>query len=212
MKASKEMSAGQLMVLEMELSTWRCSAACISRCARGVSSSAVTKACVSGAPGAEHLAEEGVRVVLDRLGARGAVALQHAALVAEVEHRLDAGGDVAGEQRDGAGRRDGGEEAVADAVAARSPRAPPRAGAARSAPPGNARRRRAGRRPSRARARRWRDRRRARSRPSSSSASATASRRAVARAGEDQRVGEAGDAEADAALGLGLLLLRRGAG
>ena len=34
-------------------------------------------------------------------------------------------------------------------------------------------------------------------------------RRAVAHAGEDQRVGEAGDAEADAPLGLGLLALRR---
>ena len=34
-------------------------------------------------------------------------------------------------------------------------------------------------------------------------------RRAVAHAAQDQRVGEAGDAEADAALGLGLLPLRR---
>ena len=57
-------------------------------------------------PGTEPLAIEGVRIVLDRLRARRAVALEHAALVAEVEHRLDAAGDVAGQQRDGAGRRD----------------------------------------------------------------------------------------------------------
>ena len=36
--------------------------------------------------------------------------------------------------------------------------------------------------------------------------------RAVAHAGEDQRIGEAGDAEADAALGLGLLASARAAG
>ena len=36
------------MVFEMELSTWRCRAACISRCSRGVSSCAVTNAGGSG--------------------------------------------------------------------------------------------------------------------------------------------------------------------
>ena len=200
------MSAGQLMVLEIELSTWRCSAACISRCARGVSSSAVTKAGVSGALAPNRLAIEGVRVVLDRLGARRAVALEHAALVAEVEHRLDAAGDVAGQQRDGAGGRDRGDEAVAHAVAGDG--AAHLLGQALHVGGGQealgvveregallARQLGAGeigglldrRHPA------LRQRHRL--------------GRAVAHAAQDQRVGEPGDAEADAALGLGLLAL-----
>ena len=67
--------------------------------------------------GPEPLAIKRVRVVLDRLGARRPVALEHPALVLEVEHRLDAGGDVAGQQRDGAGGGNRGDEPVAHAVA-----------------------------------------------------------------------------------------------
>jgi hypothetical protein len=66
---------------------------------------------------AKPLPIEGVGVVLHELGARPPVALEHAALVLEIEHRLDAGGDIAGQQRDGASRRDRGDEAVAHAVA-----------------------------------------------------------------------------------------------
>ena len=157
--------------------------------------------------GAERLAEEGMRVVLDGLGARGAVALEHAALVAEVEHRLDAARDVAGQQRDGAGGRDRGEEAVADAVAGdglahllrqalhmrRRQEAlgvVEREGAllARQLGACQIGRPLDGRHPALRQCHRL--------------------RRAVAHAAEDQGVGEPGDAEADAPLGLGLLLLR----
>src|SRR6185436_7361373 len=67
--------------------------------------------------GAEGLAIEGMRVILDGLVARGAVAPEHAALVAEIEHRLDATGNVAGQKRDRSGGGNGRDEAVAHAVA-----------------------------------------------------------------------------------------------
>ena len=58
-----------------------------------------------------------MRVVLDLHLAMTAVALQDAPRIGEVEHRLDAARNVAGEQRNGARRRDGGQAAVANAVA-----------------------------------------------------------------------------------------------
>ncbi len=157
--------------------------------------------------GPEALAEQREGVVLHGFLPGRAVALQDAPLVTEVEHRLDARGHVAGQQRDGAGRRDRGEEAIADAV--RSNRsahvlgqAPhirrsqkllgveQREGAflARQLGAGAVGRRLDGGHPALGQ----RD----------------GLRCAVARAAQDQRIGQAGDAEADAALGLRLLALR----
>ncbi len=71
-----------------------------------------------GCRGAELAAKERVRAILDLLLVGGAAFAEHAAPVEKIEHRLDAAGDVAGQQRDGPRGRDRGETAVADAVAA----------------------------------------------------------------------------------------------
>ena len=162
----------------------------------------------AGRVGAEALAEQGVGVVLHRLLTRRAVALQNAPLVAEVEHRLDAARDVAGQQRDGAGRRDGGEQTVADAV--RGDRGTHLLGQAPHV----------GRRQKLLRVEQREGALLARQLGAGEVGGlldgghpALGQRnrlgRAVANAAQDQRIGEAGDAEADAALGLRLLPLRR---
>ena len=61
-------------------------------------------------------AEGAVGVIGDLFLAATAIRHQHVAGVAEAEHRLETGGDVVGEQRNRAGRRDRGQERVADAV------------------------------------------------------------------------------------------------
>ena len=65
---------------------------------------------------AELLAIQPYRVILDHFLAPGAVRLQHLAREAVCEHRLDPGRHVVGQQRDGAGRRDRGQQGVAYAV------------------------------------------------------------------------------------------------
>jgi hypothetical protein len=87
------MSAGRLMVLETELST-------------------------NGERGllALEAPEQAIGVVAHLLLAARAVGLQHGPRIGETEHRLEPGGDVVGEQRDRAGRRDRQHQAVADAV------------------------------------------------------------------------------------------------
>ena len=64
-----------------------------------------------------QLVEQAEGVVAHLLLAAAAVGHQDVAAVFEAEHRLQARGDVVGEERDGAGGRDGGEQRVADAVA-----------------------------------------------------------------------------------------------
>ena len=56
------------------------------------------------------------RIVLDGLLDERIVLLADAALIGECKHRLYARRCVAGEQRDGAGRGDGGEAAIAQTV------------------------------------------------------------------------------------------------
>src|SRR5262245_31689147 len=63
--------------------------------------------------GTEAGADERMRIVLNRLAATGAVALQHTPLVAKIEHRLDPARNVAGQKRDRPGWRNRGEKAVA---------------------------------------------------------------------------------------------------
>ena len=206
------MSAGQLMVLEIELSTWRCRAACISRCARGASSSARHESLGQRRIGAEALAEEARRHSPPRSpGASLPSRSQHAPLVAEVEHRLDAARHVAGEERDGAGRRDRGEQPVADAV--RGDRGAHLLGQA----PHVGRRQKLLRVEQREGALLARQLGAGEIGGRSMAAIQRLGQRdglgrAVAHAAQDQRIGEAGDAEADAALGLRLLPSARAAG
>ena len=67
---------------------------------------------------AAHAAEQAVGAVGDLLLAAVAVGHHHVALEAEAEHRLQARGDVVGEDRDRAGGRHRGQKRVADAVLA----------------------------------------------------------------------------------------------
>ena len=66
--------------------------------------------------GSELLAEATQRIVGHLFLECGAVSQQHFARVAQRKYRLDAAGDVVGEQGDRAGRGDRGEQRIADAA------------------------------------------------------------------------------------------------
>ncbi len=144
-------------------------------------------------------AESAQRVIFHRLFDVGAVRLQHLARIRVREHRLDAARHIAGEQGNGAGRRDRGEQRIAHAV--------PRNAVAnrlRQAPDVRPRQILV-RVEQRKRAFFFRDLHRRRiGRPVEARKPALdepqAFRRAVARAAEDERIGEAGDAQPDAPL------------
>ena len=61
-------------------------------------------------------AEHAIGVIRDLLLAPAAVRHQHVARIAKAEHRLEAGRNIVGKQGDRAGRRDRGQQRVADAV------------------------------------------------------------------------------------------------
>ncbi len=147
-------------------------------------------------------------MVLDALLALGAVGLQHMAHIAEGEHRLDAGGDIVGQKRNGAGGRDRVQQRVADAVAADRGAHVLRQAADRLA--GEVTRAVV----EREAALFGRDVGRREIGQALDCAQPFAGQphrlgRAIAHAAEDQRIGEASDAEADATLGLGFLVLLR---